>query len=135
MKANELTIGDLILAQFINGDRYARIAAIAIDCVVVSVSDREYEHDYESIFPIPLTEDILKANGFIKVNSQRYDLIGIVEGNDFHVQANPKKGHIFVTNHTTRNHCNKYDGFFVHELQHALRLCGLNELANNFKVE
>lgn len=25
-------------------------------------------------------------------------------------------------------------GHYVHELQHALRLCGLNELADNFKV-
>ena len=24
--------------------------------------------------------------------------------------------------------------FYVHELQHALRLCGLNELADNFKI-
>jgi len=24
---------------------------------------------------------------------------------------------------------------YVHQLQHALRLCGLNELANNFKLE
>lgn len=25
-------------------------------------------------------------------------------------------------------------GYFVHEYQHALRLCGLNDLADNFKV-
>lgn len=25
--------------------------------------------------------------------------------------------------------------YYVHELQHALRLCGLNELADNFKVK
>ncbi|MBQ0088527.1 MAG: hypothetical protein KBT27_04250 [Prevotellaceae bacterium] len=24
---------------------------------------------------------------------------------------------------------------YVHELQHALRLCGLNDLADNFKIE
>ena len=25
--------------------------------------------------------------------------------------------------------------YYFHELQHALRLCGLNELADNFKIE
>lgn len=36
--------------------------------------------------------------------------------------------------------CDQYERLifvasYIHELQHALRLCGLNDLADNFKIE
>lgn len=123
MKANELMIGDWVLAQFINGDRYTRISAIAIDCAVVSVGEREYEHDYDSIFPVPLTEDILKANGFVEnkgswwLRSDLFKLNVFVEGG---YCASAFSEQVFIN--------------YVHELQHALRLCGLNELAYHFII-
>ena len=45
-------------------------------------------------------------------------------------------GRLDVNNH----HLKRYlefvlrDTLYVHEMQHALRLCGLNELADNFKI-
>ena len=80
--------------------------------------------------PIILTSEILEKNGFIKVNSQRYDY-GYPD-TDCYVKVNPKKNMIHVNGRNANS--NLYSHSFVHELQRALRLCGLNELADNFKV-
>ena len=80
--------------------------------------------------PIPLTPEILEKNGFIKVNSQRYDY-GYPD-TDCYVKVNPKKNMIHVNGRNANS--NLYSHSFVHELQRALRLCGLDELADNFKV-
>lgn len=80
--------------------------------------------------PIPITPEILEKNGFIKVNSQRYDYGD--PDTDCYAKVNPKKNMIHVNGRNANS--NLYSHSFVHELQRALRLCGLNELANNFKI-
>lgn len=100
---------------------------------------------FEDCRPIPLTAEILELNEFVKDGytslspDYRYESSGIA---------------IYVNLRTT---CDKsitmsiyncaevikeatlggrnIKTIYVHELQHALRLCGLNELADNFKVE
>lgn len=82
---------------------------------------------FDSIFeerlePIKLTEEMLKVNGFEKTG----DYVSIHEnGARFETYGN----HVF--SYRSNVIC---DIFYVHELQHALRLCGLNDLADNFKL-
>lgn len=81
----------------------------------------------EDAIPIPLTEEILKANGFkaeYAPEDYRYDDKMML------TQSYDKQGYWWVVG-------NMYvvQLFYVHELQHALKLCGLNEMADNFKVE
>lgn len=76
-------------------------------------------------YPIPLTEEILKANGFVVNTQQAYLIDGIfldkgLDGNAYWWQI---------------GHCPICAINYVHELQHALRICGLNELADNFKLK
>lgn len=93
------------------------------------------------IAPIPLTTEILKKIGF-KVDCPAYP---ILELNDYsYIEYYPFEGrirkvcnvidewdnHNAVRDITFQCHCKS-----VHELQHALRLCGLNEIADNLKVE
>ena len=87
--------------------------------------DNEYKPQ-----PIPLTPEILEKNGFTKVNSQRYDY-GYPD-TDCYVKVNPKKNMIHVNGRNANS--NLYSHSFVHQIQQALRLCGLDELANNFKL-
>ena len=90
----------------------------------------EFDDKDERPQPIPLTTEILEKNGFIKVNSQRYDY-----GNpdtDCYVKVNPKKNMIHVNGRNANS--NLYSHSFVHQIQQALRLCGFNDLANNFKL-
>ena len=51
---------------------------------------------------------------------------------DCYVKVNPKKNMIHVNGRNANS--NLYSHSFVHELQRVLRLCGLDELANNFKL-
>lgn len=80
--------------------------------------------------PIILTPEILEKNGFIKVNSQRYDYGS--PDNDCYVKVNPKKNMIHVNGRNANS--NLYSHSFVHELQRALRCCGLWDIADNFKI-
>lgn len=59
----------------------------------------------DDIYPILLTYEILEKNGFV-FNGY---LVGMCMSEDLEFH-------------------------YVHELQHTLRLCGLDELADNFKV-
>lgn len=90
----------------------------------------EFDDKDDQPEPIPLTPEILEKNGFIKVNSQRYDYGS--PDNDCYVKVNPKKNMIHVNGRNAN--INLYSHSFVHELQRALRCCGLWDIAENFKV-
>ena len=82
----------------------------------------------EDLQPIPLTPEILKKNGFEliskSIESTSYRL-GLRE-----VFVFLKEGYFNITIKDT----DIFGLTYVHELQHALRLCGLNEVADNFIV-
>lgn len=125
MNLNELQIGDWCHCR----DNTFKVTIISNGYVGFSLSGNRTQFCGKSkIRPVILTTDLLEKNGFIKVNKQRYDLTG--EG--YFVNINPKKGYIYVNG--SKNHCNMYDAYTVHGLQNALRICGLSELADNFKV-
>ena len=85
----------------------------------------------DEIIPIPLTDKILEKNGFEKVNSQSYDLRA--PNGDYNIIVNPKSKRIHIN--FDKGNCKLYpDVLNVHTLQHALRLCGLGNLADNFQV-
>lgn len=80
--------------------------------------------------PIPLTEEILKANGFDYDWEDGWEY----KGKDYEplIACSPKDNFVSID----YNGCSsEYNISYVHQLQHALRLCGLNNLAENFKLE
>lgn len=81
----------------------------------------------EDIEPIPLTEEILNANGF-SLYSDKYK--GVFKYGCFLAQVST-----CADLSTTYEHDIIFECAYVHELQHALRICGMNELADNFKIE
>ena len=60
------------------------------------------------------------------------------EGVELHLYSSDdlKKGNLFVDEHKLKGHLEFtfQDCLYVHQFQHALRLCRLNELANNFEL-
>ena len=134
MKCSELQIGDYVKYQ---GHIY----------IVEEISAKGWVHlihpetkvrvnmasDYiiDLLEPIPLTPEMLKASGFEHSadDEDRYTFEDstIIFKHDteymFSASVNGSKGMLFL--------CANY----VYELQRALRLCGLNELADNFRLE
>lgn len=81
------------------------------------------------ISPIPLTPEILGKNGWVTDghtwwrNDEGFSISG-----EYYRRKSGEPLYISITGEATcdLNH--------VHTLQHALRLCGLHDLADNFKV-
>lgn len=109
----------------------------------------EYQDNVDSKFvkPIPLTSEILKKNGF-RLHA-RYNGYGYAEENiwmDYNHNIE-----VVITIYASTIRVFTDDGIdhegtnllflqdigrtrYIHELQHVLRLCGLDGLANNFKI-
>ena len=109
MKANELMIGDWVLY----GDKSVR---------VLQLSENS---KYDWVKPIPLTYEILKKNGW--------------KDAEFWCEYQDGKTTIQCCLPDMRGRINgieieHFQCEYVHQYQHLLRLCGLNELADNFKV-
>ena len=131
MKANELMIGDWVGRVF--DDK--RIDYRQVDWIRTGEIGMRYQKVWAigCIEPIPLTTEILEKNGFV------FDC-------DFWTIANPRYNNVrMVTYYSIGDDVadaflghwafdENYAIDYVHELQHALRLCGLNELADNFKI-
>lgn len=128
MKANELMIGDWLLHE----------TGIYV-CVGTPIHERGFEAqnvrryvEYYWLHPIPLTEEILKANGFERDRNGHYKC---KKTTSLGVSL-----YVMIQNGVCSFDCDQYERLifvasYVHELQHALRLCGLTELADNFKIE
>lgn len=115
MKANELMIGDWVSC---NGFQ-RQIDFIDLQSIFF---------DQDIAEPISLTEEILKANGFWE------------EGGGF-AKFFPSVGKFTTWKSRIEDiQCTLLGTVelplrYVHQLQHALRLCGLYEFADNLKVE
>ena len=127
MKANELMINDKVFVKV--------LSQIPDTYVIHTWTAKDYLKDRLQIKPIPLTTEILEKNGF---KFERDCVLGLhdeycvvkaiwLEEGNMYVYIN------FIDKSDFSQSINKHINY-VHELQHALRLCGLNELANNFKV-
>lgn len=133
MKANELMIGDWVMYNgniFID-DEYE--PSVPIEPIQIA-SGEDIDLAIEGCYtPIPLTAEILEKNGWDKSSDGGWHTL-------------TTKDNIYLEYHwgTSRIAIREVLGVtemvflkgkrFVHELQHALRLCGLTELADNFKV-
>lgn len=139
MKASELMIGDWVYAIDANGEKHpCRANNLEYDYTnkredfCVDFYGTGYEAEWPDIAfnvePIPLTPEILEKNGFVqnpRSKSRRSHQICTDS-----VYISWWRGRINILfkpfiGHST-NHVN-VDGKYVHELQHALRICGIEK--------
>ena len=145
MKATDLMIGDWVrIKGHLDYDKVREIAKdenmqwyISFACSATLFRAYEFE-------PIPLTPEILEKNGWnLDPVLQCYTstplwLYG--EGSINLLLQFPTKQSTgllkIIDNQKIRNLSDFTwkDRLYIHELQHVLRLIGLNEMANNFKV-
>ena len=140
MKATELMIGDWVGRVF--DDK--RIEYRQVDGIRTGEIGMRYQKVWAigCIEPIPLTPEILEKNGFKKIDFSHYQ----INDRTLVLDADGKwdgevSWHWVVTEMSTNSKGqNVVLDYYVatlnyaHQLQHALRLCGLDELADNFKV-
>lgn len=144
MKANELMIGDWV--QFDGTPQ--RVNYINLEDGERVATDKNYFAMPSGCYnPIPLTSEILEKNGFEKTTPMRYisSRLGINEQYIYRIGELKDDAYITkVGDYVQIKLPNdwlpvlpiQYIGKckYVHTLQHALRICGLNELADNFKI-
>lgn len=112
MKANELMIGDWVSCD---GKNY-QIAEIG--GMVCIEAEKELFASFEDIEPIPLTPEILEKNGFVYndipfVQSwEQFGLALYLGGDGYRINCGQNVAMIIDS---------------VHQLQHVLRLCGLEK--------
>ena len=135
MKANELMTGDKVMVKV--------LSQIPDTYVLHTWTANDYSRDIQ-VKPITLTPEILEKNGFVQEDDADMDAIaykcfceiltGHYSANDIIVSYDGSKE--FTITNDLGYPCDEITLYRtkVHELQHALRLCGLNELADNFKV-
>lgn len=112
MEVKEFMIGDLVL--------------INKHPVHLTMQDLVYVHQGRECEPIPLTAEILAKNGWV-YDTEYHNWWH--EGVEFVIFCNEDNPHCYYVNSISSIHLD-----YIHSLQHILRLCGLNELADNFQI-
>lgn len=131
MKANELMTGDYV--------RYKRtkeiiwVFEIDSDRNVINNEPDGYNSEtnisIDDIEPIPLTPEILVNNGWVRRCMTDPNWMAVYENKSYPDIWEGTDGNLTVTIGLVDVQIHS-----SHELQHALRLCGLDNMANNFKV-
>jgi len=133
MKATELMIGDCVLTLDATHKEkvFAQVDAIEEGkrSILVKRECSNWFVDIDWIEPIPLTTEILERNGFEYKDAwaEWWHRSEDGFGSDFQLSITESGFSMKDIGNAKIN--------FVHQLQHALRLCGLNELADNLKLE
>lgn len=134
MKAEELMIGDWVYN--VHNKKPEQVQEIRERDVMLDYNDL---YGYDEIEPIPLTAEILEKNGFIYYNyghnnygwkvddyerfviEKSYKNLYQIDGdNSFHIGIVEADGESYCLLTFCTISC-------VHELQHALRLCGIDK--------
>lgn len=128
MEAKDFIIGGWYYHKEKNMDGSPRICAEKVDldifkCILDYTNEYFEAKDY---YPIPISEDILEKNGWtLLANFGGEDYWS--ENGEFHLPYNKGQYRIII-------HGIVIKITYVHELQRVLRCCGLNDIADNFKI-
>lgn len=129
MKACELMIGDYVMYKgeptmvYEIDDYYDRINTEpdgynAITCIEIS-----------EVTPIPLTAEILKKNGFVEFMPHNWQIVI----DNIMIELREPEHNIAIWLDWNKHDTGTYASYMlpgpncVHELQHVLRLCGINK--------
>lgn len=141
MKAEELQICDWItISKFKeNGtDINVKVYGIGVDVVLTKTETGVNPYELSQVKPIPLTDDILKLNGW--KDSQYSNILKVYRDGEVYMEIRADNLAIWL-NVDGEEPIDIYADYilprpkYVHTLQHCLRLVGMNDLADNWRVE
>lgn len=129
MQTTELMLNDLVYrkahTEFHKEVPQTVVKINGIETEMVTIAPRSEYLDADEIEPILLTTEILEIN-FEKVFDVEFKIKG------YRIL---KEDGVWWFGYINRIFCKICPINYVHELQHALRLVGLNEVADNLKIE
>ena len=128
MDAKELMLGDLV--QGFIPDTYSKIVGILNESRIAVFGGGAYiELSINDIQPIPLTPEILEKNGFTK--SERFEVWKIIS-DDYELRITPWRVAVIFLDEdgTDKEEFSAPRPKYVHDLQHALRICGIEKEIN-----
>ena len=133
MKANEL-----MLADWVHIAHAGNAQVVMIDQYHVQTTYAEYLIDERKLEPINLTSTILDKNADWSICNywqirQEVPFIWIRFYDDLNAGSTGPLWRVIIDD-STGDHLFRHIKH-VHQLQHALRLMGLTDLADNFKIE
>ena len=135
MKATDLMLGDWVYLSEV-GKYPMQITLLDEDGCYLNFVDNEgdpFEGDFgeNGVQPVPLTKEILLANGFTKfVDGYRRTFYNYVVDNNLMLDISDWEDEGLKVAVGGKFRKLKY----VHELQHILRFVGLDKLADTFKI-
>ena len=128
MRPEELMIGDYVIRKNVPNEILIVDTIDSIrDIVYLDLDGLGITERLTNIEPIPLTPEILKKNGFVK---QAYDgwLISVDNGRrQIEYRTDCCKGLLRIEHNKKPFSKLMIKVKYVHELQHALRLCNINK--------
>lgn len=141
MVANELMIGDWVMVNDIEHTHPLQVTEIFNKCGAYyatlywdgmpdNVNPEVLTADVDKVLPIPLTPEILEKNGFRIIFEGDLHVSYFQDIGRFHVEIKVDKVGIFQKLSMCDGFWNKItiiECRFVHQLQHALRLCGIEK--------
>lgn len=117
MNREDFMIGDWVYNT--HNKQNEQVEEVGSNCVMLAYNDL---YAFDEIEPIPLTDAILKANGFNREGGASYWHEGDRYACILHWSKDKKQ--LFIG--SPCDDCMvKMNVRYVHELQHALRLCGI----------
>lgn len=136
MKATDLMIGDWVcLKDDTKSELPLKVDGVLIDDI--SLEGDGFLGGVDGLIrPIPLTPEILEKNGFgFTRNSDTKSVWNgwwIYKGLELAASCLNREGNwpCYINIYDSNIKCE-----YVHQLQHALRLCKLDDLADNFKIQ
>ena len=132
MKATELMIGDWLryspksISMNNNYGGLYRAEGVSQDTISLGAKNFRLVVSDKEIDPIPLTAEILEKNGWRHDTTNHMYDIWLHEDVEFNIEK--WNGKFICSDDNQIKLCS------VHQLQQILRLCGLDGLADNFKV-
>ena len=121
MKKEDLMIGDWVNIQTEKDDEpmYSQVEQLW-ECEI----DADFQTDYENVHPIKLTKEILHKNGF---DGEVY--LWINAGDEKTLEYYPFEHRLSLWYGEGKNQeiLFKCQCFYVHEFQHALKMCGIEK--------
>jgi len=129
MKANELMIGDWVVYDGdVEYQNPIRVEGMDISGYSLITSDRD-DVGFDGVQPIPLTPEILEKNGFEDVGSEVYECDVL----PFYIWLERDRHRLGIdiedSTYDKENFAQmlRVPVSYVHDLQHALRLCGIEK--------